>query len=140
MFEIILSQPILVFALAALWFVMGYVWYGVLFWKLWAKIHGMDQLPKEQETKMMQWMWKTMLVEFILNVIMVAGLIFLSSTYGNPIAMAVLIWFAFVMPSIVSVLNWGNDSGKNLRNKLLLTLAYRFIALILAGILLQMFL
>ncbi len=101
-------------------FIIGAIWYSVLFGKLWGKIHGFDKLPKEVQQQMMKAMGPfyglqalmTLLTSFVLAIFI---------TYlpdWNPYAMAGFFWIGFIVPAQVSAVIFGGTEGKWILKKI----------------------
>lgn len=102
-------------------FVVGFVWYGPLFSKLWGKIHGFNKLPKETQKKMMKAMGPFYALQlFVTLVTTVVLAIFLAyQPTWNAYAMAAFFWIGFVVPTQVSAVIFGGTEGKWVVTKIL---------------------
>lgn len=102
-------------------FVVGFVWYGPLFSKLWGKIHGFNKLPKETQKKMMKAMGLFYALQlFVTLVTTVVLAIFLAyQPTWNAYAMAAFFWIGFVVPTQVSAVIFGGTEGKWVVTKIL---------------------
>lgn len=91
-------------------FIVGAVWYGFLFGKLWGKIHGFDKLTKPQQEKMQSevgplygiQLVMTLITTFVLALFMAA----LPQDW-NAWGMAGFFWLGFVVPTQVSAALFG---------------------------------
>ena len=112
-------------------FVIGALWYSVLFGKLWGRIHGFDKLSKEVQQEMMKKMGPfyglqilvTLITSFVLTIFI---------TYmpdWNPYAMAGFFWLGFVLPTQVSAVIFGGTEGKWILKKILVQSGAAFCCL-----------
>lgn len=121
-------------------FMGGAFWHGPLFGKLWMKIHhGDKKFTNAENKKMIEGMWKLMLIEFIMSLLMIIGLacIVRAIPQYSGIQTAFLVWLAFILPTLTSSILWGNDEKKWMCKKIAVTGSYRLLALLLAGYLLN---
>lgn len=128
--------------LTLLGFILGPIWYGPLFGKTWAKIHGMDcDMDEATKKKMMKGMWKLMLSEFISTFLMTTGLacIIRAIPEYSGIQSAFMVWLAFVLPMSVSNIIWGGDKKSDMPVKITLIVSYRLIVVFVAGYVLSHF-
>lgn len=121
-------------------FFAGHLWYGPLFGKLWMRMHYGDKpLSKEEMAVAMQGLWKIMVSELLATFIMVMTLAFLMQMLPSFSGMhvAFLVWFGFVMPSMVSSVIWGKDGKAWMPTKILISTSYRLVFLLISGFVLQ---
>lgn len=100
---------------SVLQFVVGAVWYSVLFGKLWGKIHGFDKLSKAVQQKMMKSMGPMYAVQFLITLLTsyVLGLFVVSlPSEWHAFGAAGFIWLGFVFPTTVAAVIWGGTEGK----------------------------
>lgn len=122
-------------------FAMAPVWFGMIFWNLWMKIHGMENMSKEELDKMNEWMWKLLALEAINTLIMVAVLAFLLMNISgySPYLVAVLLWLGFLYPNTVSSVIWGNDEKKWQPTKIMILAGFNFVVVLVSAFLLTTF-
>ena len=123
-----------------LMFMGGAVWHGPIFGKLWMKIHhGDKKFTEEENEKLMQGMWKLMLTEFVVSFLMIIGLacIIQAIPEYSGIRNALMIWVAFVLPTLASSVLWGGDKRKWMFAKVAVTGSYRLLMLVLVGYILS---
>ena len=121
-------------------FFAGSFWYGPLFGKLWMRMHYGDKpLSKEEMAKSMQGLWKIMLTELASTFIMVMTLDFLIQILPgfSGIHVAFLVWFGFVLPSMVSSIIWGKDDKGWMPAKIFISTSYRLLFLLISAFVLQ---
>ncbi len=93
----ITTHPLALVACMVAYMVIGFLWYGVLFMKPWAKMTGMDKLSDKAKKEMMI---PTMLISlataFVQSVVM--GRTFQILDMGHwayPLVIATVLWFPF---------------------------------------------
>lgn len=118
----------------------GAFWHGPLFGKIWMKIHHGDKKYSEDEMKkMMEGMWKLMTAEFVASLFMIMTLAFLIVMLPvfSGIHLAFLVWIGFVVPTMTSVVLWGNDAKKYMLTKIVISSSFRLVSLLIAGYILS---
>ena len=122
-------------------FIVGFIWYGPIFGKLWGKIHGFDKLSKEVQQKMMSEMgpyYAFQLLVTILTTVVLA--IFITNLPSwNPYGMAGFFWLGFVVPAQVSAVIFGGTDKKWITKKVLVQAGASFICLEVAATVLHFF-
>lgn len=120
-------------------FIIGAIWYMMIFGKLWGKIHGFDKLPKATQQKMMKSMGPYYgLQAFITLVTSVVLALFI--TYlpmWNAYAMAALFWIGFVVPTQASAVVFGGTEPKWMVKKTAVMAGASFLCLEAAAFILQ---
>ena len=101
---------VLVSALASM--VIGGIWYGPLFGKMFMKEMGMDKWSKEKQEAMKKSMGMSYLAQFIASLVMfyvLAGLIagFDHMSLNGGLLTAFLVWIGFVVPIKLGDAIWG---------------------------------
>ncbi len=101
---------VLVAAVASM--VVGSIWYGPLFGKLYISLMGMDKLPPEQQAAMKKGMTLTYVWQFIASIVMFYVLAWVMSGLGKTDLMggletALLAWIGFVVPLKLGDALWG---------------------------------
>lgn len=134
----------LVFVCAVIAMVLGFIWYGPLFGKLWARVVGMDLSTMTPESK--KEMQKKMAPVYLLNFILVVVTAFVFDIFMGAahitspmvgVKLAFWIWLGFVMPTIAGQAMWSNKP-KNLAWAMFLTSAgYQLVLFIIFGIILS---
>ncbi len=84
-------------------------------------------------------MWKLMLTEFVASFLMIVGLACIIEAIPEYSGMrnALMIWTAFVLPTLTSSVLWGGDKREYMFAKVAVTGSYRLLALLLAGYILS---
>lgn len=123
-----------------LMFMGGAFWHGPIFGKIWMKIHHGDKTFSDEENKkIMEWMWKLMLTEFVMSLLMIIGLacVIRAIPEYSWIQTAFMIWLAFILPTLASSVIWWGDKREWMCAKIAITSSYRLLALLLTGYLLS---
>lgn len=121
-------------------FVIGALWYGPIFGKIWGKIHGFDKLSKAVQQAMMKQMGPLYGVQFAVTVLTNFILaIFISYVPGwNAYALAGFIWLGFVVPTQVSSVLFGGTDPKWIITKIALQSGASLVCLEVAAAILQL--
>ncbi len=122
---------VLVAAIASM--VIGSVWYGPLFGKLFMKEKGMDTWSKEKQAEMKKKMGMSYLAQFIASFVMfyvLAGLIvgFGKTSLIGGMLTGFIVWFGFVVPLALGEAIWG---GK--KSLFFLSIGHMLVNLLVAG-------
>src|SRR5690242_11999875 len=101
---------VLVSAIAAM--VIGAVWWGPLFGKMWMKENGFDQMGEDQKSAMKSMMTSSYIQQFILSLIqawVLAGTFGMLGTEGAAVGIkvAVMLWLGFMLPIQYGNKIWG---------------------------------
>lgn len=119
----------------------GAMWHGPLFGKLWMKIHHGDKtFSKEEMAELSKGMWKLLLTEFVMTLLMIFSLACLIKAIPeySGIRIALMSWIGFVVPMTVSNIIWGGDKREWWVTKIIVSVSYRLIVFIAAGYILSM--
>lgn len=95
-------------------FIVGFVWYGPIFGKLWGQMHGFDKLSEKVQKEMMAKMgpWYALqLAVTLVTTIVLALLIPVVATY-TAYELAALLWIGFVVPTQVSGVVFGGTESQ----------------------------
>lgn len=122
-------------------FILGAIWYGPLFSKLWGKIHGFDKLPKETQKKMMKAMGPFYGLQALVTLVttFVLALFIVYLPLWNAYAMAAFFWIGFVVPTQVSSVVFGGTEPKWMVKKIAVQAGASIICLEAAAIILHFF-
>lgn len=121
---------------SVLQFMLGAIWYGALFGKLWGKIHGFDKLSKAEQQKMQSevgplygiQLVMTLITTFVLALFMAA----LPQDW-NAWGMAGFFWLGFVLPTEVSAALFGGAPAGWVKQKILVQAGASLACLLLAA-------
>lgn len=121
-------------------FIIGAVWYSVLFGKLWGKIHGFDKLPKATQDKLAKSMGPfyglQALVTLITSIVLALFITYLP--LWNAYAMAGFFWIGFVFPAQVSAVIFSNTERKWMISKIAVQTGASLLCLEAAAIILHL--
>ena len=101
--------------------VLGYLWYGPLFGKMYMKLMGWENVDPAKREEMMKGMTKSYILAFIGALVMawvLAHAIIFSGSYMHSKALntglitGFMSWLGFVAPVTMSNVLWGNQSWK----------------------------
>ena len=117
--------------------VVGFVWYGPLFGKVWMEVMGVDMktMTPEKMKEMQKGMGSSYLATFVLalltNYVLAVFIIGMPTVSG--VMTAFWIWLGFVMPVVAGSAIW-SGKPKNLGWKMFLTSAgYQLVTLLIYG-------
>ena len=113
--------------------IIGSIWYGPLFGKLYTREAGLAALPAEEQQRMMKSMWKSYILQFIASCVMFFVLAWYITTSYHPgvsggVANAFGLWLGFVVPPAFGNTLWG---GK--KSLFWLSVGNMLITLLVAG-------
>jgi hypothetical protein len=93
----IISHPLALLACIVAYMAIGAMWYGPLFKKPWARMTGMDMVPKEQMKKaMVPAMTASIITAFVQASVLGRGMeIFRMESWVHPVVIATILWFPF---------------------------------------------
>jgi hypothetical protein len=123
-------------------FIIGAIWYSLLFGKLWGRIHGFDKLPKEVQQKMMKAMSPYYALQALVTLISTIALaIFVANVpFGfNVYTTAALLWIGFIVPTQVSAVIFGGTEGKWIVKKIAVQAGASLLCLEAAALVLHLF-
>lgn len=122
-------------------FIVGAVWYSVLFGKLWGRIHGFDKLSKETQDKLKKEITPYYAVQLIVTIVtsVILAILLINLPQGNPYVIAFLVWLGFTVPAQTSAIIFGNDDKKWLVKKLAVQAGAALACIEVAAIVLTMF-
>lgn len=91
-------------------FIFGAIWYMPIFGKTWGKIHGFDQVPKEQQAVMTKQMMPLLVVQFIFTAITTCVFAELVGKVASDMSLYMLafyFWLGFILPTQVAAVIFG---------------------------------
>lgn len=109
------NTAIIVAALSA--FVIGFLWHGPLFGKLWMKLAGIKEPSKEEMEAARKTMWKPMLANLLINIMIAYTLslfyylvshspfIYIGGIVGG-IQCAIILWLGIIIPITLVEVIW----------------------------------
>jgi hypothetical protein len=128
---------LLAFIVAAVaMFMVNGIWYGVVFSKLWAKIHGFDKLSDKDRKEAEKNGAIPMVLQFIVTALMSLGFAWLVGAQPNtlPFEIAFWVWLTFVVPPVVSLVLFGGTPTKSIVTKLSIVASGWFVSLMVAAL------
>lgn len=122
-----------VFGGAIFLFIMGMMWYGPLFGKVWTKIVGAEHITKEEMARMQKEMIPMYIIQILLGLVTSYVLYhFVKAWNGVPgWQVSFWIWLGFAMPLTAGAM-WDTKKGQKL-NKFFVTAGYQLITLLVLG-------
>ncbi len=122
-------------------FVVGWIWYGPIFGKLWGQIHGFDKLSKEVQQKMMKEMGPFYGLQLLVTVVttVVLSIVHNNLPDWNFFTLAGLLWLGFVAPTQVSGVIFGGTQGKWIFPKIAVQAGGALACLLTAAVILSFF-
>jgi hypothetical protein len=109
-------------------FVMGMIWYGPLFGKMWMKIMGAEHMSKEEMSAMQKQMMPMYVVQVLLGLVTSYVLYAFVHMSGMGIKMGFFVWLGFAMPMAAGAM-WDTKKGMAM-NKFLVTAGYQLVTLL----------
>lgn len=133
---------VMVAAVAA--FIVGFLWHGPLFGKQWMKLSGMKMPEGAELEKAKKEMWKPMLANLGINLVMaycLAHIIYVTGVYfnalgsvGNALGVAFWTWLGFVAVVTMSPVLWEKMSFA----KWTFTNAYWFVVMCVMSVIIAL--
>lgn len=127
-----------VFVAAISSMVVGSIWYGPLFGKMFMQESGMDKWSKEKQNEMKKNMWMSYVGQFVASLVMfyvlsglVSGFYHMSLTGG--MLTGLIVWIGFVVPVKLGDLLWGGT-----KKMFFLTTGNMLVTLLVAGAIIGM--
>ena len=101
-------------------FLVGWIWYGPIFGKLWGKIHGFDKLSKEVQQKMMKAMTPFYGLQLLVTIVttVVLSIVHTILPDWSIFMLAGLLWLGYVVPTQVSGVIFGGTESKWIASKI----------------------
>ena len=112
-------------------FVMGMIWYGPLFGKVWMKIVDAPNMTKEEMAKMQKEMMPYYAMQLVLALITSYVMYHFAKMSGMGMQVAFWIWLGFAMPMAAGSM-WDTKKGMQL-TKFLVIAGYQLVTLLILG-------
>ncbi|MBN2524787.1 MAG: DUF1761 domain-containing protein [Deltaproteobacteria bacterium] len=124
---------------AVLSMVVGAIWYGPLFGRLWMNIIGVTPEGEVARKEMQKGAGPLYLIQFVLTLFQVLVLAHLvaDTTRVGGLARALWIWAAFIVPTLAAGAMWNMDSTKIKWSRFLIQGGYQLVMFAIYGALLQ---
>ncbi len=131
-----------VLVVAVVFFIIGFIWHGPLFGKIWARAMGMDMnsMTPEQKKEMQKKMWPAYILQLILSIVTAYVLaVFIGSGIGGALAIAFWLWLGFSMPMAASAALWSGKSKSASWKLFFITAGYQLVTLLVGAWILSAF-
>lgn len=114
--------------------VLGSIWYGPLFGKLWMKIIGVPEMDVVKRKEMQKKALPLYLIQFLLTLFQLFVLVHLTgSDATSGVLSALWVWAGFVLPTVAGACMWTNDSRNTAWTKFLLQAGFQLASFVLFG-------
>jgi hypothetical protein len=125
---------------AVLSMVVGFIWYGPLFGKKWLAIIGADAADLAARKKMQKAAGPFYIMQFLMTLLQVFALALIVALTGasSGLDRALLIWAAFVVPTLAGAIMWTNEPGKQKKARFLIQGGYQLVMFVIFGLLIQL--
>ena len=124
---------------AVLSMVIGSIWYGPLFGKLWMHINGVTHIDAHKRKEMQKKMAPLYVVQFVLALFQIYILAHLTGFNAmSGIISGVLVWAGFVLPTTAGACMWNNESKKTAWSRFLVQVGYQLVCFVVFGAILGM--
>ncbi len=97
---------------AAVNFIIGFLFHGPLFGKLWMKLANIHPTGNEKFKDMVPQMVKNMIMNLISAFVLAVFITLIGKSIGNGIVVAVLVWFGFIVTGSSMDVIWMGKSKK----------------------------
>jgi Protein of unknown function (DUF1761) len=128
-------------AVVVIQYVIGGLWYSVIFGKQWLQINHQDGLPsKEEQTRLEKEAMPYYGIQLVLTIVTVlVQSYFVAIQPANWFMTSMLIWLGFIAPTVVQGVIWSDPKNKKKAMQIgILALNY-LVTIIIAGWLLATF-
>ncbi len=123
--------------------ILGAIWYGPLFGKLWIEIIGATAHDLEQRKAMQKKAGPLYAIQFVLTLVQVyvfASLLNVvidsPSADNTPLFYGVAVWLGFFVPVIAGTAMWNNDSRRISWARFLIQSGYQLVCMVVFSIIL----
>ena len=122
--------------------VLAMIWFGPLFWNLWMKIHGWENMSKQELKEKDGNVWMLLAIETIGTLVMASVLaFFITQAPGYyELAIAFFIWIWFMLPGTISGVIWGADKKQYQFQKIMILSGFSLVALLIAALIFSIWL
>ncbi|MGB4762297.1 MAG: DUF1761 domain-containing protein [Candidatus Saccharimonas sp.] len=125
----------------AVMFGVGAVWYGLIFGKVWASIHGFDKLSASEQKAIQAKMGLPYLAQLLVTFVMIYVFAhLLESRLGVSFyELAIWLWLGFIVPTHASDVLFGGTPGKYVAKKLTILVLGSLVSLLAGAWILTLF-
>ncbi|NCN52546.1 DUF1761 domain-containing protein [Candidatus Parcubacteria bacterium] len=129
---------IAILACGVLAMVLGALWYGPIFGKMWMKVIGATEMDVEKRKEMQRKALPLYGVQFLLVLFQVYILAHFVKGWVNATGVETSLWifFGFIMPTLAAASMWNNDSAKISWARFLIQGGYQLVLFICFGLIL----
>ena len=116
--------------------IVGGIWYGPLFGKKWMEVIGVAEMSAEKQKEMQKKalpLYGTQFVLTLLQVYVLANLIWWTGEAEKAIGIAFFMWLGFILPTLAGGAMWTNNSARIKWMQFLIQAGYQLIMFILFG-------
>lgn len=133
-------QYITVLAAAILSMIVGGLWYGPLFGKLWMRVIGATELDEIARKEMQKKAMPLYGVQFLLTLLQVYILAHFINGWTNATGIETALWIyvGFIIPTVAASAMWNNDSTKVAWARFLIQAGYYLVLFVLFGAILAL--
>lgn len=127
-----------ILACGVLAMVLGALWYGPIFGKMWMKVIGATEVDPERRKELQRKMMPLYGVQFLLVLLQVYILAHFVKGWATATGVETSLWifFGFVMPTIAAASMWNNDSANIAWARFLIQGGYQLALFICFGLIL----
>lgn len=121
-------------------FVLGALWYSpLLFGKFWMKVVGAEGCDPEEIKAMQKQMAPFYALQFVITVLytFVLNILLVNATSYDPYAVALLVWFGFIVPTQVSGVVWGGTKKELWAKQIGVMTSYQLVGILIATFILS---
>lgn len=123
---------ILVCAVAAM--VLGSIWYGPLFGKMWMRLCGMSDMDAATRKDMQKKAMPLYFVQFVITLIQLFVLSYLTgSSAVDGMLSAVWVWIGFVFPTVAATSMWTGEPRRMAWTRFGIQASYQLVSLVMFG-------
>jgi hypothetical protein len=136
-----MSNNLILIGAVILQYVIGALWYSVIFGKQWLLINHPNGLPsKEEQAKLEKEAMPFYGIQLVLTIVtVVVQNYFVNLQISNWFSTSILIWVGFIVPTVIQGVIWSDPKNKNKLMQIgILALNY-LITIILVGWLIATF-
>lgn len=118
--------------------VLGFIWYGPIFGKTWARVIGMsfDHLSAEEKKAMQKKMIPTYILNFVCSIVFILfyGFAFYASLLTS-FGLGLVVYVGFLLPILAQNALWSGKSRKLTWHMFLIQAGYQLLSVIVLALL-----
>jgi hypothetical protein len=125
---------------AVLAMVVGFVWYGPLFGKVWLRLADVkpNDIKKRQEMqKAAGPLYGVQFVLTFLEALVLDNFIGATTDVKVGLTVSLLVWLGFVVPTLAGTIMWTAEDGQRKKVRFLLQLGYQLVIFLIFGMVLM---